>query len=85
MVKKLKLKNEKKLKFNIIFENSEEIAEEDQNEEDEELKDEKNDVIKDNSNDAEIFIERKKVLSKLHYLNQQMVDLLLDFLEVKEK
>ena len=47
--------NEQKLKFKIIFENSEKFEEEYQNEKEEEIKN----IEKEKSNDADIFIERK--------------------------
>ena len=54
--------NEKKLKFNVIFQNFEEI-EENQDEKDEELKEE--DLEKEKSNDAEILIERKESIIQI--------------------
>ena len=59
----INVKLNKKLKFNIIFENLEEIGEVNQNEKDEELKEE--DLVKDKSNDDEILIKRKDSIIKI--------------------
>ena len=57
--------NEKKLKFNVIFENNKEIEEENQNEKHEQLKEQFNNIKKEKSNDAEILIKRKECIIQI--------------------
>ena len=57
--------NEQKLKFRIIFENSEEMREENQNENNEKLKEEFKNLEMEKSNDDKILIERKESIIQI--------------------